>query len=51
MDCPLHDRTIIVTHCGRICLGKKKINFSAIFAGRAVGIKEVQDDIWLVRFM
>jgi Domain of unknown function (DUF892) len=35
----------------RICLGHKKINFSQVFAGRAVGIKEVQDDIWLVSFM
>ena len=29
----------------------KKINFSQVFAGQAVGIKEVQDDIWLVSFM
>ena len=27
------------------------INFSTVFAGQAVGIKEVQDDIWLVSFM
>jgi hypothetical protein len=32
-------------------LGHKKINFSTVFAGQAVGIKEVHDDIWLVRFM
>jgi hypothetical protein len=32
-------------------LGKKKINFSTVFAGQAVGIKEVHDDIWLVSFM
>ena len=51
IDCPFHDRTIVVTHCGRICLGRKKINFSTVFAGQAVGIKEVQDDIWLVSFM
>jgi transposase len=51
IDYPFHDRTIVVTHCGRICLGKKKINFSQVFAGQAVGIKEVQDDIWLVSFM
>src|SRR5215470_8291043 len=51
LDYPLHDKTIVVTHCGRICLGKKKINFSTVFAGQAVGIKEVQDDIWLVSFM
>jgi len=26
-------------------------NFSQVFAGQAVGIKEVQDDSWLVSFM
>src|SRR5262245_53581662 len=35
----------------RICLGNKKINFSQVFAGQAVGIKEVHDDIWRVSFM
>jgi len=38
-------------HRGRICLGREKINFSQVFAGQAVGIKEVHDDIWLVSFM
>ena len=51
IDYPLHDKTIVVTCCGRIYLGKKKINFSKVFAGQAVGIKEVHDDIWLVSFM
>ena len=46
-----HDKTIVVTGCGRICMGNKKINFSQVFAGQAVGIKEVHDDIWLVSFM
>jgi putative transposase len=40
-----------VTNCGCICLGRKKINFSKVFANQAVGIKEVHDDIWLVSFM
>jgi putative transposase len=40
-----------LTRCGRICLGRKKINFSQVFAGQAVGIKKVHDDIWLVSFM
>jgi hypothetical protein len=31
-------------------LGRQKINFSQVFAGHAVGIKEVYDDIWLVSF-
>src|SRR5207244_11473713 len=26
IDYRLHDKTIVVTRCGRICLGKKKIN-------------------------
>jgi putative transposase len=51
IDYPLHDKTIVVTHCGRICLGRKKTNFSQVFAGQAIGIKEVHDDIWLVSFM
>src|ERR1700716_367160 len=51
IDYPLHDKTIVVTRCGRICLGKKKNNFSQVFSGQAVGIKEVHDDIWLVSFM
>src|SRR6266849_4266628 len=51
IDYPFHDKIIVVTNCGRICLGRKKINFSTVFAGQAVGIKEVHDDIWLVSFM
>ena len=47
IDYPLHDKVIVVTRCGRICLGRKKINFSTVFAGQAVWIKEVHDDIWL----
>ena len=31
--------------------GEEKINFSTVFAGQAVGIKEIHDDIWLVSFM
>ena len=48
---PFHDTTIKVTCCGRICLHRKKINLSTVFAGQAVGLKEVEDDTWLVSFM
>jgi hypothetical protein len=48
---PFHERTTLVTCCGRICIYKKKINLSTALAGQAVGIKEVDDDIWLVSFM
>ncbi len=41
IDYPFHDKVIVVTNCGRICLGNKKINFSTVFAGQAVGIKEI----------
>jgi len=43
----MHDKTIRVTQCGRICLNNKKINFSTVFAGQTVGIREVNDKIWL----
>jgi len=48
---PFHDRTITITQCGRICVGRRKINLSTVFAGQNVGIKEVSDKIWLVSFM
>jgi hypothetical protein len=48
---PLHDREVLVTACGRICLHRKRINISTVLAGQRVGIKEVDDGIWLVSFM
>jgi putative transposase len=48
---PLHDRTIKVTRCGRICIGRRKINLSTVFAGQYVGVREVADEVWLVSFM
>ena len=48
---PLHDRDLLVTACGRICMHKKKINLSTVLAGQRVGLKEVDDAIWLVSFI
>jgi len=48
---PFHDKTVVVTCCGRLCLYRKKINLSKCLAGQAVGIKEVDEGIWLVSFM
>lgn len=48
---PFHDQTIIVTGCGRVCFNRRKINLSTVLAGQAIGVKEVQDKIWLVSFM
>ena len=36
---PFHDNTVHVTLCVRICLHRKKINLSTVFAGQAVGLK------------
>ena len=48
---PLHDREVVVTACGRICMHRKRINLSHVFAGQRVGIKEVDEGIWIVSFM
>jgi hypothetical protein len=48
---PFHDRTVIVTSCGRLCLYGKKINLTQSLAGQAVDDKEVDHGIWLVNFM
>jgi len=51
LEYPWHDRDILVTACGRICLHRKRINISIVLAGQKLGIKEVDDGIWLVSFM
>jgi len=51
LDYPFHDKTVTVTHCGRICFNGQKVNLSSVFAGQNVGIKEVSDRIWLVSFI
>jgi len=49
---PFHDRTLTVTQCGRICLGeRRKINLSTVLAGQNVGIRQVDEHVWLVTFM
>lgn len=48
---PFHDRTIQVTQCGRICIGRRKIHLSTVFGGQYVGIREVADRIWQVSFL
>ena len=34
-----------------VCLPRKRINISTVLAGQRLGIKEVDDGIWLVSFM
>jgi putative transposase len=51
LDYPLHDWTATVTSCGRICFKTRKVNLSQVFAGQAVGVRQVDDHIGLVTFM
>src|SRR5436190_5937665 len=48
---PFHDRDLLVTACGRLCLHRKRINISSVLAGQRLGIKEVHEGIWLASFM
>ncbi len=48
---PFHDRDVLVTACGRLYLHRKTINISTVLAGQKLGIKEVDDGIWLASFM
>jgi hypothetical protein len=48
---PFHDCDILVTGRGRLCLHRKRINISTVLAGQRLGIKEVDEGIWLASFM
>ena len=48
---PVHDWTAVVTTCGRLCYQGRKVNVSQVFAGQRVGVKQVDEHIWLVTFM
>ena len=48
---PFHDQTIQVTDCGRICRKNIKVNLGRAFSGQHVGIKEVENGIWVVSFL
>jgi putative transposase len=40
-----------VIRCGSSYISKHRVNFSTLFAGRVVGIPELDDQICLVSFM
>ena len=40
LEYPLHDKTIVVTRCGRICLGKQKTNFSQVLRDKRSASKK-----------
>ena len=51
LDYPFHDKAVTVTTCGRICFDRRKVNLSLVFAGQMVGIKQVDDHLWLASFI
>ena len=48
---PCHDFALRVTHSGRICMNNTKVHISGALTDHYVGVKEVEDDLWLVSFM
>jgi len=44
LDSLFHDRDVLITACGRICIYRKKINISTDLAGQRRGIKEVDGE-------
>jgi putative transposase len=48
---PDHDKTLLLSNCGRACIGKRKVHISKAFANQPVGLNEVDDDVWQVDFM
>src|SRR5437660_12652150 len=48
---PLHDREVLVTARGRIWMHCERINIATVLAGQKIGIKEVDEGIWLVSFL
>jgi transposase-like protein len=47
----LSDRSRRPVRYGRLCLHRKRINISSVLACQRLGIKEVDEGIWLVSFM
>ena len=38
-DYPFHERAVRITQCGRLCIGRRKISLSTVFAGQFVGVR------------
>jgi len=47
---PGYDKTLLVTHCGRICMNNLKIHITKALANQPVGIRLVDNGIWEVSF-
>ena len=51
LEYPLHDRDVVVEDCGAICLHNTRVAISKVLAGQRLGLREVENDVWLVSFM
>lgn len=48
---PEYDKSLLITCCGKVCIGKQKVHISKALANQLVGVTEVDDRIWQVGFM
>ncbi len=48
---PGYDRSLLISNCGRVCMGKRKVHISRALANQPVGLRVVDDGIWQVDFM
>jgi transposase InsO family protein len=48
---PMHDRDIVVGNSGQIRFNKANVAISHVLAGQKLGLREVDDAIWLISFM
>lgn len=48
MEYSIHDRDILVTACGRICMHRKKNNLHRARRPKGPPSKQVDDGIWLI---
>ena len=48
---PGYDKSLLISNCGKVCIGKRKVHISKAFSNQLVGLKEVDDEIWQIDFM
>ena len=40
-----------ISRCGQICIGRRKIDLSVIFAGQIAGTRNFEEQLWRVGFL
>lgn len=48
---PGYDKSLLISHCGRVCVNKMKVHISMALANQPVGLKRVDAGVWQVDFM